>query len=366
MHKRQYLWWIVLAAMCLSLISVCEHGVSQTNTPKTQEDKYHEVLMKKRKSWDRLMPIGKAWPTDDNPWAPFDLTRMFEESDLVVRARVKMCLYVGPNDKIRHLRLVRTVEKIEAVYKGHVQTDIVEWRTNRQLTIQIIVGARHTGHWGYADLQIDRPYILFLKRVPRKELVSCGYENEPGAFYKINRIWHGAIVLSSKKVTPCANSNILRNRTPLRDLGMFWPDFAEAVQEIAAMDKLSRDGLTSLPKARLAAVAYRAKLYEALAASAASGKTEPAGSALDGVPAEVLDGYEGVSVYRALVAEKDPKAHKKFVARIKFLAAMAKDVARFAKRRIKATTRPATGTSTENSPQSKGHDAGESELSVAK
>jgi hypothetical protein len=278
--------------------------------------------------------LGEAWPTDDNPWAPFDLVRMFRESDLVIRCSVRACLYELPGGKLRWLRLVNTVDRLRGIYKGEIQADLVEWKVKRQLIINVLVDARHSGHWGGARPDFGKPHLLFLQKVPAKELAQRGYAKEPGTFYKVNRIRHGLIRLYGDGPRRFAKAGPGYRESPYRNRLAFWRDL------LAATDELSSDSRTTPSKARVAATAYRAKLYEALGASAGSGKAGQADSALEGVPAAVLDGCEAVGVYRALVAEKDPEARKKLVARIEFMAVLAKDLATFAAERRAAATKP--------------------------
>lgn len=328
----------VLVVVMASTVGVAQTGgvLLLDKDANSEQDRFFRVLDAKSQTWRQEMPTGKEWPTDDNPWAPFDLARMFRESDLVVVCRFTGCMYRMKDGVLRMPELVESIRQINAVHKGAVAVDTRGQGTGQELKLNIMTDVEHTGHEGCLHLDIAGPSLLFLQNVHKEEREQRGYTNVPGVFYKVNRVWHGAICLAGgiENGLP-ADANAMRPRSTRYRIRYFWKDVHAAVQEMAA-DERETPGA-----ARLASHAFRAKLYAALARSAASGKPDEADAALRELPAEIAAGYEGVAAYRAIAAEKDALRREVLIAHVETLATLAKNVSDFASHRREASTRPA-------------------------
>lgn len=331
---RRNIGTVTLIMLVVSGVMVAEDVGGSANRD-TERQKYRAWLSKRARTWERVMRPGQKWPKDDNPWAPFDLVRMFEESDLVIDCSVKPCLYQDADGKVQYLRLARSIQRIEAVYKGEVRTDVVTWKDKRQLTAHVVVDEMHSGHWGWVDLTPKTSYLLFLTELSKEERSERGYEKEQGRFYKINRIWHGAIQLDDKKKgSGSANSYLKRRRNAYSHLAANRGHFVVAVEEMA------RDQRTPPSESRFALLKLRAKLCHVVKAGLDDEGKAKTDRALKQYPDDVLNISESVMLYRKLATTKDKNKQVNLQNRILFLDALARDMVKFAGLRRQAATQP--------------------------
>jgi len=340
-------WWKMTTLLVISTALV----LGQTTVPAVRDEKqqerakYRTWLLSQATTWARRPDKNGRWRSDGSPWAPFEMARMFRESDLVIECKVRPSLHEHDDGRMEYHPLLMRVDQIVGVHKGSVTTGTIEWKTKRQLAMSVMVHEMHTGHWGRSVLRSEKPYLLFLEDVGAAERRARGYTDLPGRLLRINRIWHGAIALYDGNPPGQAGAYCVRRMSQYRALGVYWQDVRSAVcdMSLAARVKPSERRVSSLQ--------YRAKMCNMLTEAALTSKSGEVDSVLAGIPERLMGEYEGILAYRAFKAERHAEARKKHLAHLRLLAALAGDVAKVASGHGVTTTqpsRPASRPTTEN------------------
>ena len=299
-----------------------------------EAEQYRAWVGTRVEKWTRTPDAKGRWPSDGSPWAPFDLARMFQESDLVIECRVRPHTNLREDGSIEYHPLLVQVEEVSAVHKGTLATGTEEWKRVRQLAMSVLVDELHTGHWGYARLASAKPYLLFLHDVDEAERRARGYAGLPGRLLRINRVWHGAVALHDGMPPGQAGSYCAVRSIPYRAIGVFWQDALAAVKDVSLVSR------SKVSQKRLSALKHKAKMHDTLAKAAMAGNPDEAKSVLGAVPESLVGEFEAILTYRAFLAEREAKAREQHVAHLQLLAALAGDVAKTASLQSVSTTRP--------------------------
>ena len=246
MRIRCAAFWTMLGA-CV-LVIVTGQSIGDPTAGSDESTRWSTVYSQKRKAWLQPPPQD-GWGKNGSPELPFDLGSMFQQSEMVIEARLKPCVYQGHDGKVKTRMLLVTCSEVNAVYKGRVATDVVDWTGPRQLTIHVSVDPRHSGHEGYGLPRFDTPYLLFLYRMPDNEVKARGYAEEDGVIYNIYRGWQGLIALSEEKTGQCANSYLAHRSSAYRRCDLYFGDIRSAVAELSLVAK--EGGLGTIEGLRL-------------------------------------------------------------------------------------------------------------------